>query len=92
MIKSFRHKGLEKFFLTGSKAEIQPKHAGKLGDQLTALNIATKPEQVNVPGWNLHPLHAGLAQHWTLTVNGNWRVTFLFENEDVVLVDYLDYH
>jgi len=92
LIKSFRHRGLERFFLTGSKAGIQPKHATKLADQLTALNVAAKPEQVNVPGWNLHPLHADLAGHWSVTVIGNWRVTFKFEGEDVILVNYQDYH
>jgi proteic killer suppression protein len=50
MIRSFRHKGIEKFFRTGSKAGIQPKHAPKLNDQLTALNIAKKPEEMNLPG------------------------------------------
>lgn len=92
MIKSFRHKGLEKFFLTGSKAGIQPKHASKLADQLTALSIATKPEQLKIPGWNLHFLQGDMAGHWSLTVNGNWRLTLRFEGEDVVLVDYQDYH
>jgi proteic killer suppression protein len=92
MIKDFRHKGLEKFFLTGSKAGIQPKHAGRLGDQLTALNVATKTEQLNVPGWGLHPLQGKLACHWSLTVNGNWRLTFRFDGDDVILVDYQDYH
>lgn len=92
MIRDFRHKGLEKFFLTGSKAGIQPKHASRLGDQLTALNVATKPEQLSVPGWGLHPLQGKLAGHWSLTVNGNWRLTFRFDGDDVILVDYQDYH
>ena len=92
MIRSFRHKGIEKFFLTGSKAGIQPSHAAKLKDQLTVLNAATKPEQMNIPGWQLHPLTASLAAHWAVSVNGNWRLTFRFDGEDAVLVDYQDYH
>jgi proteic killer suppression protein len=92
MIRSFRHAGLEKFFHSGSKAGIQPKHAGKLGIQLFALNRAKSSEDVNVQGWSLHPLHGALLGHWSIKVNGNWRITFAFETEDVILVDYQDYH
>lgn len=92
MIRSFRHKGLEEFFRTGSKAGIQPKHAEKLNEQLTVLNIASRPEQMNVPGWRYHTLAGHLAGHWAVKVNGNWRLTFTFDGEDAVLVDYRDYH
>ena len=92
MIKSFRHKGVEKFFSTGSKAGIQPKHAVRLGEQLTLLDSVTKPEQMNLPGWQWHALQAELRGHWAISVNGNWRLTFTFEGEDAVLVDYQDYH
>jgi proteic killer suppression protein len=92
MIKSFRHKGIEKFFSTGSKAGIQPKHAKRLRQQLFLLNSATKAEDMNVPGWDLHSLQADLADHLAVSVNGNWRLTFKFEDEDAVLVDYQDYH
>lgn len=92
MILSFRHKGIERFFRTGSKAGIQPKHAYKLGDQLTLLNIAHGPEEMNVPGWQWHELKGNLAGHWSVSVNGNWRLTFTFEKEDAILVDYQDYH
>jgi len=92
MIRSFLHKGIEKFFLTGSKAGIQPYHAAKLSEQLAVLNSATKPEQMNVPGWKFHALTANLAAHWAVSVNGSWRLTFRFEGEDAILVDYQDYH
>jgi proteic killer suppression protein len=92
MIRGFRHKGIERFFLTGSKPGIQPSQAVKLNDQLTVLNAATRPEQMNVPGWQYHALSANLAGHWAVSVNGNWRITFTFEGEDAVLVDYRDYH
>jgi proteic killer suppression protein len=92
MILSFRHKGIERFFRAGSKAGIQPKHAYKLGDQLTLLNIARSPEEMNVPGWQWHELKGNLAGHWSVSVNGNWRLTFTFEGEDAILVDYRDYH
>ena len=92
MIRSFRHKGIEKFFLTGSKAGIQLDHAKKLDEQLAVLNSATRPEHMNVPGWKFHSLTANLAAHWAVRVNGNWRLTFCFEGEDAILVDYQDYH
>jgi toxin HigB-1 len=92
MISSFRHKGIERFFLTGSKAGIQPAHAARLADQLSALNVANKAESMNFPGWRLHSLKGDLAGHWAVSVSGNWRLTFAFEGEDAILVDYQDYH
>ncbi len=92
MIKSFRHKGLKKFFETGSKVGIQAGHANKLNRQLGVLNRASQPEDMNIPGWNLHNLQGELADHWSVKVNGNWRLTFRFENSDAILVDYQDYH
>ena len=92
MIKGFRHSGIEKFFFTGSKAGIQPNHAGKLNLQLTLLNGAKKPGDMASPGWDLHPLHGEFQGHWSVRVNGNWRLTFCFEGEDVILVNYQDYH
>ncbi len=92
MIKSFRHAGIEKFFQSGSKAGIQPKHAGKLSLQLFALNRARSSSDMAAPGWDLHPLRGKLNGHWSIQVNGNWRLTFAFDGEDAVLVDYRDYH
>jgi toxin HigB-1 len=92
VIASFRHKGLEKFFLTGSKAGIQPSHASKLNLQLSVLNTAKDEKRMDVPGWSLHRLKGELANRWSIQVNGNWRVTFTFENENAILVDYQDYH
>ncbi|WP_036303427.1 type II toxin-antitoxin system RelE/ParE family toxin [Methylotenera sp. L2L1] len=89
MIKSFAHKGLEKFFLTGSKAGIRTDHASKLARQLAMLNMATDPKDMDIPGWKLHRLTTG---HWSIWVNGNWRLTFSFEGEDAEIVDYQDYH
>lgn len=92
MIKTFRHKGLETFFRTGSKSGIQPHHAGKLRVMLTMLDSAKQSDDMNAPGWSLHGLSGDLAGHYSVSVNGNWRLTFLFEGEDAVLVDYQDYH
>jgi toxin HigB-1 len=92
VIKSFRHRGVEKFFHAGSKAGIQPKHASKLRLQLFALDNARQAGDMNAPGWHLHSLAAELKGHWAVSVSGNWRLTFKFEAEDAVLVDYQDYH
>jgi proteic killer suppression protein len=92
VIKSFRHRGIERFFRTGSKAGIQPKHAEKLRLQLFALDNATQAADMNAPGWRLHKLAGELRDHWAVSVSGSWRLTFKFEGEDAVLVDYQDYH
>ena len=92
MIKSFAHKGLEKFFLTGSSVGIQPSHAKKLNIMLDALDKARTVQAMNIPGWNLHSLTGDLNNFWSLKVNVNWRLTFIFEDGNVFIVDYKDYH
>ena len=92
MIKIFRHRGIEAFFTTGSKAGIQPHQAAKIARQLKHLDRAKRPEDMNVPGWKLHALAHDLAGHWSVWINGNWCLTFSFDGEDAILVDYQDYH
>lgn len=90
VIASFRHKGLQAFF--GSKAGIQPHHAAKLRRQLVRLDEAKSSDDMNVPGWRLHPLEGDLLGHYSIWVDGNWRLTFKFEGPDAILIDYQDYH
>lgn len=92
MIKSFRHKGLERFFLKGSKAGIQAKHANRLRLILGQLNGAVSPDDMNLPGLKLHELTGQRKGTWSVWVSGNWRITFRFEGEDAEVVDYEDYH
>lgn len=92
MIVSFRHKGLELFFLTGSTRGIRADHAGKLARILAALDAAVGPEELALPAFRLHPLKGRLKGQWSIWVNGNWRITFRFRGTDVELVDYQDYH
>ncbi len=92
MIKTFRHKGLERFFRTGSAAGIQPQHAKRLRVQLARLDQVSSPVDMNLPNWKLHPLKGELKGHWSVWVNGNWRLTFTFAGEDAILVNYQDYH
>ncbi len=92
MILSFRHKGLKKFFETGSTAGIQSKQASRIRLILAALHAAVEISDVNFPGSNLHPLKGKQKGFWAVTVNGNWRIIFIFKDGDAELVDYLDYH
>ncbi|CDN53788.1 Plasmid maintenance system killer [Neorhizobium galegae bv. officinalis bv. officinalis str. HAMBI 1141] len=92
MIVSFRHKGLEAFYRSGTTKGIQAAHAAKLARILGLLDVAVSPEDLNLPGFKLHPLKGNLKGHWSIWVNGNWRVTFRFVSPDVELVDYQDYH
>ena len=92
VIRTFAHKGLEALFRNGSKAGAQPAHASRLRRQIAQLDAATGHQDMGLPGWGLHPLKGDLAGHWSIWVNGNWRMTFRFEGTDAVLVDYRDYH
>jgi proteic killer suppression protein len=92
MITSFRHKGLETFYLNGSTRGIQPAHAAELARILAALDAATEPGELSLPAFKLHPLKGRLKAYWAIWVSGNWRVTFRFRGADVELIDYLDYH
>lgn len=92
MIKSFRHKGLEKFFYDGSKKGIQPKHAGKLADILDRLHAAKLVQDMNYPGSDLHSLKGDKKGLWAVQVSGSWRITFSFHEGDAYVVDYIDYH
>lgn len=92
MIKSFRHKGLHKFFDAGSTSGIQAKHAKRLRMQLAALDTAQAIEDMDIPGFRLHPLKGKVRGRWSITVNGNWRITFEFQDGNVYVLDYEDYH
>jgi proteic killer suppression protein len=92
MIKSVRHKGLRKFFETGSTSGIQAAHAKRLRMQLAALETAQAVEDMDVPGFRLHPLKGKLRGRWSVTVNGNWRLTFEFQDGNAYVLDYEDYH
>ena len=92
MIISFVHKGLEKFYQTGSKAGIQAAHASRLRLILSNLDVAETSDDVNIPGLSLHPLKGNRSGLWSVKVSGNWRVIFAFSGKNVELVDYLDYH
>ena len=92
MIRSFRHKGLEELFETGTKRGVNPQHAARLVRMLDRLDVSTSPQDMNLPGWRLHTLSGDRAGKWAVSVSGNWRLVFEFEGADAVHVDYEDYH
>jgi proteic killer suppression protein len=91
-IRSFRHKGLEGFFTKGAKAGISTEHAGRLRLILGRLNIAVEPKDMALPGLRLHPLKGRRKGTWSVSITGNWRVSFRFVERDAEDVDYEDYH
>ncbi len=92
MIVSFRHKGLQKYFETGSLAGIQATHAKRLKMQLAALETAHVVDDMDIPGFRLHPLKGEAKGRWSVAVSGNWRMTFEFINGNAYVLDYEDYH
>jgi toxin HigB-1 len=92
MILSFRHKGLQKFFESGRPAGIQPHHTKRLRMLLTALDTAHSIEDMNVPGFRLHPLKGAERGRWSVWVNGNWHLTFELGDGHAYVLDYEDYH
>jgi proteic killer suppression protein len=92
MIRSFKHKGLERFFLKGTKLGIQAEHADRLRLILGRLNAAVDPKDMDLPGLKLHELKGRRRGYGSVGVSGNWRVTFRFVGRDADAVDYEDYH
>lgn len=92
MITSFRHKGIRRFYETGNLAGIQPQHAKRLRMQLAALDTAASIDDMDIPGFRLHPLKGGEQGRWSVWVNGNWRLTFEFCDGNAYVLDYEDYH
>ena len=90
MIRGFRHKGLAKFFESGSKSGIQAQHAARLRLILGRLGAATAPNDMTLPGLDLHLLKGNRQGRWAVSVSGNWRITFVFTGKDVDAVDYED--
>jgi toxin HigB-1 len=92
MIKKFKHKGLKKLYDTGSQQGIKPEHFKRLRLILARLDASQSPQDMNLPGLNLHQLKGSFEDFWSVSVSGNWRVIFRYENNNPIDVDYLDYH
>ncbi len=91
MVKTFRHKGLQRFFEPGSSAGVQPHHASRLQMQLAALDTSQQIEDMSIPGFRLHPLKGREKGRWSIWVNGSWRLTFEFRDGDACVLDYENY-
>lgn len=92
MIQSFKHRGLKALFDGRTARRVDPAHVEKLRDILAVLDRSRGPDGMNIPGFRLHPLKGSLSGYWAVSVSGNWRVTFRFDNGHAVDVDYMDYH
>ncbi|MDQ3247751.1 MAG: type II toxin-antitoxin system RelE/ParE family toxin [Chloroflexota bacterium] len=90
MIKGFAHKGLERFFLTGSKAGIQPRHGERIRLILAQLQQAKMIDDMRIPSLRLHELKEERQGTWSVTVQANWRITFRFSAGEAEDVDYED--
>ncbi len=92
MIKSFKNKALSKLYTDGNRSKINPDHVSKILRVLDRLDASANPQDMNLPGYHLHQLKGRLKGAWAVSISGNWRITFEFEGNDVINVDYLDYH
>ena len=92
MIKSFKHKGLEKFYKTGNTKGIQAIHARKLKQLLSMLEAMTTTDDLKLPSLRFNQLQGDKQNLYSITVQANWRLTFEFDNENVYILDYTDYH
>lgn len=92
MIKRIRHKGLDRFFKTGDMRGINPQHAAWLRVLLTSLDAAQGAADMGLPGYRLHPLKGERKGQWAVSVSGNWRLVFGFEDGNATDVDLIDYH
>jgi proteic killer suppression protein len=92
VIRSFKHKGLKRFYETGRATGIRSEHQKRLRFQLAALDTAQTIEDMDIPGFRLHPLKGDRKGQWAITVNANWRLVFRFVDGHAYDVQYEDYH
>ena len=92
MIRSFRHRGLKRMYERGDASRVGPDLANRVALALADLDDAIKPSDLDLPGYRLHPLKGDLKGYWSISISGNWRVTFRFEDGDAYDVDLTDYH
>jgi proteic killer suppression protein len=92
MIRSFKHRGLKRLYERGDRSGIRPDLVDTVQEILTVLDDATSPQELNLPGYRLHPLKGELKGFWSVTVRANWRIIFRFEGADAFDVELTDYH
>jgi toxin HigB-1 len=92
MIKGFKHRGLRRLYERDDRSGIRPDFADTIQEILTVLDDAATPQDLDLPGYRLHPLKGGLKGFWSVTVRANWRIIFRFEGADAFDVELIDYH
>lgn len=92
MIRSFQHRGLRRLYEQDDRSRIAPDQLERIRIALADLDTASKPGDMDLPGYRLHPLRGGRRGSWSISISGNWRITFRFEDGDVCDVDLVDYH
>jgi proteic killer suppression protein len=92
MIRTFRHRGLKHLFQDGDASKVRADQVGRIADVLAHLDTALRPADVDLPGYRLHPLKGDRKGYWSISISGNWRIVFGFEDGDVFEVDLVDYH
>lgn len=92
MIRRFRHRGLRRLYEGDDRREVNPEHVDKIARVLARLDAATRPDQLDLPGFRLHALRGDLAGYWSITIRANWRIIFRFEQDAATDVDLVDYH
>ena len=88
----FAHRGLRRLYERGDASRLTPRFTARIRLILTALDEATEPRHMDLPGWHLHPLKGERAGQWSVQVSGNWRIVFRFDKGEAVNVDLTDYH
>ncbi len=92
MIRSFRHRGLKRMYERGDANRVGPELSDRGALALADLDDACKPSDLDLPGYRLHLLKGHLKGHWSISISGNWRMTFRLEDGDAYDVDLVDYH
>jgi proteic killer suppression protein len=92
MIRRFRHRGLKRLYERDDRSGVNAAHVARLERILTLLDVAQRPADIDLPGYRLHPLKGERKGEWSVSVSGNWRVTFRFDEGDVVDLNFEDYH
>jgi toxin HigB-1 len=92
MILRFRHRGLRRLYADDDRRGLKAEHVDKIARVLAVLNRAARPEDMNLPGFRLHPLKGEFVGFWSVTVSANWRIIFRFEDGNATDVDMVDYH
>ena len=92
MIQTIRHRGLKRLYERGDASGVRTDQVTRMSDVLAHLDAAQKPSDLALPGYRLHPLKGDYKGWWSVTISGNWRIIFRFEDGDAFDVDVVDYH